>query len=55
MLMSKNVNNDVSKDSPISQSKEGFIRYPDTSKLVKKKKKLGSPLFFQPTSQSLDI
>ena len=36
----------------IQHLKECFIRYPNTSKLVKR---LGSASFFQPTSQCLDI
>ena len=38
--------------SHIKNSKECFIRYPNTSKTVKK---LGCASFFQPTSRGLDI
>ena len=38
--------------SHIKNSKECFIRYPNTSKSVKK---LGCASFFQPTSRGLDI
>ena len=38
--------------SHIKNSKECFIRYPNTSKSVKK---LGCASFFQPTSRSVDI